>query len=1206
LHCENTEIDDVSFIASANICDEQRVINGHQTGSGDRFTATDKYVRDETRFTLDNDSFVVSYENFLGSEDNTFSVFTGDVVVFVNYSSSSLPAPLVEDQEYYAISDGIGRFKIASSFDSARLGFFIPITGSITGNPVVFRYSEVKYTANGAIDSGEAPKQIIEKLLGSFMADMTYAGGKFTLIPPSYYEPTINFTEDDLKGGLQITPKTSRRDKFNQVKGVFVDPKFDFAPTDYTIVDNYTYKVHDLNESIAIDVPYEFTISESMARNLATMLLYDSKHQLLIRANMKLTALQAQIGDIVTFESERFGFTSHEFALDGAVTDYVNFASSFTPELGDPAYDHAQINRVLLNLPNHKFKCFDVVRILNREEDSKIVWGSETPSESRDLLNGLRVDDHYIVITNDMGYIEEETGRRFTSFVFPPSSGFYSTNDAIPWKDDFVVLFKIGEFPLRLEDNITSISRVQSQTLSDGSTHYYLRLDSDDSSIYGSAVPALPVEYLDPSNPSGISHGSGTWFTGNEIIKREKKAFRIIEMSLNNSDEGGAVYLGVDLTLKEVSYAQFDNFESRVDFEAIPHADQQSEDDSIQNTALSNPITANFNPTNITLETGEALLAGGDLTLLDQDQISSSSLTGTAFDDYRASLLDRAGFKINWEPSDKFTIYRYEISWKYSTEPDSSYRTILVNGGSNSYTVNGLGTGSTVNTKLRAINSIGVSSQTSFQDIVIQSTANPPDLPTGADFEITYEPVSDDRQDLLGVWVKPLFELPQDVEGLPQAIAYHVTESSHSTNGSGSNSNLLYDWGLHYTTWANGSQDIGYSVKEKNGKYLILWMSRWAYYERQYRKSEEYFSVWKAAQGFKPELFDYLIPSQEPFGTYHVAFGLMDVDNRVSTNFVFKKITFPDLPWHQISHRRVFEPDEYFDALYTVRGALGANFNQQAYYDEEIITSNVGSWNGLSATWNDLEATWNNLAGIQSSSETDTNIGPYGSFRNTTLISYQQKMEKFKHEHSFEGDFVAKDIDRMYWSADASTVQFGSSSDYIESGNFSDTNTFGRNPAIRSYRSYVGVGTSSAQNNYVITKFTTDIIGEYYDETKTVNLTQLTQNSSTASNLSGLAGGVWKHGIGTFSTSIAYNSSEMDTNISNFGYQPLIYYRVYVTIPQEGYYWKLVSLQRYKFEGYRRVNSVQAVTIEIRRDSNDNLADIDGITVRLIASFRVI
>ena len=308
LACVDAEIDLTALTAGANLADEIQDITS---------TSTTVSSRSDDMLVTDSDGIV--FRN-------------GDRVQVS--STGSLPTGLSASTDYFAIAYGTNRLGFASSLANARGSSFISVTTTGSGTVTITRDGEPRYLVNGTVDSEEKPKSVIAKMLTAQGASMAYSGGKFVLIPAQYTEPTLIFDEDDLRSGLQVSPKTGRRDRFNAVKGVIADPTNDWQPTDYAPFESTQFATQD-GETIFQDVAFEYCISPTMAQRLAKVVLLDSRQEMLVNASMKLTGLQAQIGDIVRLSNTRFGFEEFKETISSVDASTDTITLSATTKLKD-------------------------------------------------------------------------------------------------------------------------------------------------------------------------------------------------------------------------------------------------------------------------------------------------------------------------------------------------------------------------------------------------------------------------------------------------------------------------------------------------------------------------------------------------------------------------------------------------------------------------------------------------------------------------------------------------------------------------------------------------------------------------------------------------------------------------------------------------------------------------------------------------------
>lgn len=174
---------------------------------------------------------------------------------------------------------------------------------------------EHRYIMNGIIDTNETPKSILENMLSSLGGTFTYTAGEFSLKAASYITPSDTLTQDNLRAGVSVKSKESRRDQFNAVKGVFIYQAEGVKPTDYPSITSSTFVSEDNNETVFANIDFAYTVTPSIAQRLAKIALYANRQQLSLVFPCNLSAFKYQVGDTVMIDLDRYGFSSKVFEV---------------------------------------------------------------------------------------------------------------------------------------------------------------------------------------------------------------------------------------------------------------------------------------------------------------------------------------------------------------------------------------------------------------------------------------------------------------------------------------------------------------------------------------------------------------------------------------------------------------------------------------------------------------------------------------------------------------------------------------------------------------------------------------------------------------------------------------------------------------------------------------------------------------------------
>jgi hypothetical protein len=172
-----------------------------------------------------------------------------------------------------------------------------------------------RYTCNGAFVTSATPYDMLNDLLTSMGGMLWYAQGKWRMKPAYWTEPVLSLTNDDLRSGLNVSTRHSRRDNFNIVKGTFRGEESNWQITDYPEVKGSDFIAADGGQESTADIDLPFTDNSVEARRIARIALERNRQQLTVQASFGLRALAVQVGDNITLTVPRMGWDNKEFEV---------------------------------------------------------------------------------------------------------------------------------------------------------------------------------------------------------------------------------------------------------------------------------------------------------------------------------------------------------------------------------------------------------------------------------------------------------------------------------------------------------------------------------------------------------------------------------------------------------------------------------------------------------------------------------------------------------------------------------------------------------------------------------------------------------------------------------------------------------------------------------------------------------------------------
>lgn len=171
-----------------------------------------------------------------------------------------------------------------------------------------------RYRCDGIVMSDKSPRDNLAEMASASAGPIVISGGVFRVFAGAYDVPTVTLTESDLRGPVKVSPRTSRKDLFNVVKGTFVNPANSWQPSDFPSVSNPTYASDD-GEVIERDIELPFTVNSVMAQRLAKIILERSRQGIVVNFPAKLTAFQLTAYSTVYVSLAKFGWINKVFRV---------------------------------------------------------------------------------------------------------------------------------------------------------------------------------------------------------------------------------------------------------------------------------------------------------------------------------------------------------------------------------------------------------------------------------------------------------------------------------------------------------------------------------------------------------------------------------------------------------------------------------------------------------------------------------------------------------------------------------------------------------------------------------------------------------------------------------------------------------------------------------------------------------------------------
>jgi hypothetical protein len=154
-------------------------------------------------------------------------------------------------------------------------------------------------------------------MLSTVAGHLVYSNGQFKIRPAIYETPAVTLDENDLRTGITLNTRISKKELFNAVKGLYSEPDNNYQPQDYPVLTNSTFESEDNSERIFGEFNFPMTTSSHTVQRLAKIQLLKARQQISFVADFNLDAFELDIGDTVQITNTRLGFSNKTFEVSG-------------------------------------------------------------------------------------------------------------------------------------------------------------------------------------------------------------------------------------------------------------------------------------------------------------------------------------------------------------------------------------------------------------------------------------------------------------------------------------------------------------------------------------------------------------------------------------------------------------------------------------------------------------------------------------------------------------------------------------------------------------------------------------------------------------------------------------------------------------------------------------------------------------------------
>lgn len=202
-----------------------------------------------------------------------------------------------------------------------------------------------RYTCNVVLEvalSDEEMRNNITLLAAAMLGQAVFTNGQWRMFAGAASTETFTLDADDLAGNFTIRTEVPSNEKYNYVRGQFVDAARGYQLSEFEPRSNAAYEVEDLNKQLPKEVNFTTCTNQYEAQRNAMVILKRSRRRKQLIAEFAMSAYKMRVWDVGTmtmdemlWDEQLVRCTSWVFGPSGTIQ--VTFLEEEPTDWDDPA-----------------------------------------------------------------------------------------------------------------------------------------------------------------------------------------------------------------------------------------------------------------------------------------------------------------------------------------------------------------------------------------------------------------------------------------------------------------------------------------------------------------------------------------------------------------------------------------------------------------------------------------------------------------------------------------------------------------------------------------------------------------------------------------------------------------------------------------------------------------------------------------------------
>lgn len=172
---------------------------------------------------------------------------------------------------------------------------------------------EVRYALNAEFTTGQERKEILDLAIAAGAGELVYVHGKWRLYGGAYDTPVHSFTQDDLRGDMDIEDTTDEEERVNRVSGIYVDPNQQWKEQTSPYRFNAAYDTQDQGREFPKEIDLRTVTSLFQVDRICELELRKARQMRRIVFRFGRKGMKVAPQETFYFSHSRLGWVNREF-----------------------------------------------------------------------------------------------------------------------------------------------------------------------------------------------------------------------------------------------------------------------------------------------------------------------------------------------------------------------------------------------------------------------------------------------------------------------------------------------------------------------------------------------------------------------------------------------------------------------------------------------------------------------------------------------------------------------------------------------------------------------------------------------------------------------------------------------------------------------------------------------------------------------------